>query len=912
MASRTPTRKPSAAAAPAVAGSVPPWRLRLLGALEATRGAVQLSRFPSRAAAALMARLALQPDRAHAREELVELLWPGVAIDIGRNRLRQALSTLKALLEADGPPVLLADRVSIRVLPGALDSDVLQFNAALRRGDPESARAWYRGELMPGHYDEWVLQERQRLAAQFERIEAAAVAPAAPVLPSGLPAYWTRSIGAEITASRLQVLVGAQRLVTVHGPGGSGKTRLAVEVATALREGPRLALQQVATAAAFDRLVFVPLVDCRDAVQTLDAIAAALRTEGAGEPRIRVQAALTGSRALLVLDNLEQLLPEADLEIAALLSGLPGLHVLATSRRLLDLDGEHAFELDGLSLPAADAALADAAASPAVALFIDRARAARADFHLAADNLRAVVGLVRLLGGMPLAIELAASRVRALTPAELLRHLSQGAGTPMLDLLSRSSQRTTAGSRHASMRHVVDWSWRQLSPAQAALLGAMSVFAAAAQLAAVAAVADLTPRRAQEMLDELCDACLVRTVPATPSGLRYALQQPVREFAAERFSAQAALLARQRLRAWLLVFVRQAAGQPQALAAEIQHVHAAIVSAPADGAGAEALALAVALRDYWEGDELPVSTLTALEQALTQVTTDDERADAHGLLCHGYGNAGLAEQAMQHADAGLAVAAGDLRRAMALARLVRTLYVVGRFEPDAMAGMLDEALPLARRSGDAFAQASVLRLQALLSSNFRLDYARSEVIALQCHQLWEQAGHTALARVALLNHATMRAWQGHNEEALPVFRQCQQGSRDDADWVGVMHALRQEGRVLIRLRRWSEALEVLRSATRLGWQRHYPRGLANTLINVPDALLMTGHAEAAALVAGFAPAHWARLYGAINRIETAELRRTRRLLRLSLGAVRMEALRLEGAALALPAVVDLVLGSAAT
>ena len=79
----------------------------------------------------------------------------------------------------------------------------------------------------------------------------------------------------------------------------------------------------------------MPLVDCRDAIQTLDAIAAALRTEGAGEPRIRVQAALTGSRALLVLDNLEQLLPEADLEIAALLSGLPGLHVLATSRRLL-------------------------------------------------------------------------------------------------------------------------------------------------------------------------------------------------------------------------------------------------------------------------------------------------------------------------------------------------------------------------------------------------------------------------------------------------------------------------------------------------------------------------------------------------------------------------------------------------
>lgn len=151
---------------------LPPWRLRLLGALEATRGAVQLSRFPSRAAAALMARLALQPDRAHDRKELVELLCPGMAIDIGRNRLRQALSTLKALLEADGPPVLLADRLSIRVLPGALDSDVLKFNAALRRGDPKSARAWYRGELMPGHDDDWMLQERLRMAAQFECMEA--------------------------------------------------------------------------------------------------------------------------------------------------------------------------------------------------------------------------------------------------------------------------------------------------------------------------------------------------------------------------------------------------------------------------------------------------------------------------------------------------------------------------------------------------------------------------------------------------------------------------------------------------------------------------------------------------------------------------------------------------------------------
>ena len=179
----------AAAAPPSPSG--PRWRVRLLGAVDAvgvvgmagvTDAGPTLSRWPTRAVAALLARLALWPDRVHPREELIELLWPGVGLSVGRNRLRQALSTLKALLEtrgaecavARGPaPVLLADRLGIRVVPGALACDALDFERRLRAGDWPAAQALYRGELMPGHYDEWVLQERRRLAALWERLDAA-------------------------------------------------------------------------------------------------------------------------------------------------------------------------------------------------------------------------------------------------------------------------------------------------------------------------------------------------------------------------------------------------------------------------------------------------------------------------------------------------------------------------------------------------------------------------------------------------------------------------------------------------------------------------------------------------------------------------------------------------------------------
>ena len=458
-------------------------------------GGQRIDHFPSRAVAVLLARLALAPDRAHAREELVELLWPGVAPDVGRNRLRQTLSTLKSLLEPSGDAagaVLRADRLHVRVLPGALDCDARRFEALARAGQAAAARALYGGDLMPGFYDDWVVDERRRLAALQEQLaavppalsggpagraasEPAAEQPAAPRLPGDL----TRLFGAEPVTTLLQTLVPAQRLVTLLGPGGSGKTRLAVETASALRLVPKL----------FDAVAFVPLVNCVNALQVADAVAAALPLPGSAGPdksqdkaklADRLVNALGDRRALLVLDNMEQLTGQAEPLLADWLAQLPGLHLLVTSRHALEIDGERCVQIEPLPLPRPDDSLADAAHNPAVALFVDRARAARADFHLGARNQTDIVALVGVLEGMPLAIELAAARIRSFSLRDMLQRLqtppATAGATPGLDLLSRSGPRAGLDARHASMQHTIAWSWQLLSAAEQALLGGLTTF----------------------------------------------------------------------------------------------------------------------------------------------------------------------------------------------------------------------------------------------------------------------------------------------------------------------------------------------------------------------------------------------------------------------------------------------------
>lgn len=900
------------------------WQVRLLGGVAAGDGVQQLDRFPSRAVAALLARLALAPERAHPREELIELLWPGVGLAVGRNRLRQVLSTLKGMLELPGVPgaaVLQADRQSVRCLPGALACDARQFEQFVKAGRHAEALALYRGELMPGYYDEWIGEERQRLAALHERLpqppvpgtaEAWVEAPAtsAPPMPAAaaLPAYLTRLYGAEVPAARLRALVRGQRLATLLGPGGSGKTRLAVEVAQALRDEPGWPVEAV-DAPRFDRVAFVPLVSCEDRLAMLQAIARALQlpAAGVGDEWARLEQALAGQRVLLVLDNFEQLVGLAEEALARLLARLPGLHLLVTSRRALGLDGEQAVPVEPLGPPQPEADLAHAAANAAVALYVDRARAVRADFHLGERNHRAIVALVRALHGMPLAIELAASRVRSFAPAELLALLTApDARGAHLALLARGGPRAGHDPRHASMAAVIAWSWRLLDPPAQQLMSVLTLFAQDAAPAAVAGVLEADTAGTAARLDELVQHSLARVTPdADADGApRFGLLEPVREFVAAQLEAEAAQQLRRRLRRWLLSWARGLgpATPPARVAAEMPTVHA--VLAGAAQAPEEAWALALALRAYWDTDALPAALQGALETALPALEPGARRADALELLAYLRFESGFVPQARAHAEAGLSAAGADpSRRARALTRRAWVELAANRDDQQAavqiqtLQAWLDEAQQLAVACGDTEAQARNLHQLAVLASHHRRDWVGAEALLAQSQGLWQGLGDRRKVNARLRNRAQCWVQLGRVDAARASFEQCERMAREDGDWVGQIDSQLSLASLLGNQRQWAASAQVSRRCVALCWQRWHRHGLGYALWNLPRMLARLHQPEAAMRLMAFAAQFWETGFGPLGRHDLQYTRRVRALVAAQLGAARADALWAEGQAM---------------
>ncbi len=913
---------------------VTPWQLVLMGRVEARSATTSITRWPSRAVAALLARLALLPNRVHGREELIELLWPGVSLDAGRGRLRQALSSLRSLLrpaDATAPAVLLTDRQTVRMNAQALDCDVLQFERHLAAGRHAAARACYVGELMPGFFDDWIVAERHRLEALFGRLPPpSALAPCAatPVdaveshgrtTPrSALPSYWSRAFGQEAIVDRLVDIVQARRLVTVLGPGGNGKTRLAVAAARTLAD---------AAAPAFDQVVFVPLVDDRSAQEVWDALARAFRAEGTGRPAHRVLARIGQQTSLLVLDNVEQVNAELGDVLTELLQACPALHLLLTSRRRVGMQGEQVFEMPGLPVPepSADGAYRPDAVvdNPSVALFVDRARESRPEFHLTPHNVTAVVGLVRLLGGMPLAIELAASRVRAMQPRELLERLRHDAGSPLLDLLARPSATATARSRHASMRHVVAWSWSQLRPEVTDLLRAMSVFSAPATVEAITQALtglrgaapespgsrqaeseseSLVPGTAavQALLGDALEASLVQAVPPPTAGpppdtaqpdasivrTAYALLPPVREYAAEQCTASEPRRVRSWLRRWLAAQALQ--GMPRqrtALEADLVHVWSLMLRAADDADPQAALALGVYLKGEWNRAPSMPELLGVLEGALAQQpagTQDAVVSQAHYMLAVQYQLRALNDRAVHHAHHAVASAPDDLSRALALS--IRSWIGVQQgadalhVQPD-----LVESEELASRCGDARAQALIAGLRASVAVKYFEDYAAAEILLNECVRMFDGQGDVGQACFRRIELALCWAWTGREAQALAALEAAVHTCRTAGLSLILVYALTSLGRVRMRVHDGEAARHCLEEAARNALECDWPALLPPVLLHLSGAWALSDRANPAALLFGHAMCRWAHDLGSINRPEARELKRNRRLLRLALG-----------------------------
>ncbi|HSW05290.1 ATP-binding protein [Aquabacterium sp.] len=920
------------------------WQLRLLGDLTLTDGTRTLQRLSSRAAAALLARLAMAPQRAHAREELIELLWPGVALDVGRNRLRQVLSTLKSLLDAPGAtgaPVLQADRQALRLTADALSCDVPAFEAALRAGRLDEARALYRGELLPGFFDEWIVDERLRLAALADRLDDApgpgrtagtaptgvAVAPAAaPATPAAaayppprpvrpvLPHYLTHLRGADTIGARLRSEVQRQRLVTLLGPGGHGKTRLAVEVAQALSDGSGWA--EANSAPRFDMVAFVPLVGCLQREEMLDALMLALRQEGHASHGLRhLAGVLAGRRTLVVLDNFEQLVDAGAPVVATLLEQNPGLHLLVTSRRALGLAGEQEFVLPPLPLPEPDAG-DEAALNPAVALFVDRARAVRADFHLSSRNRDAVIALVRLLEGMPLAIELAASRVRSVPPASLLALLQ--AAQPSVDsdasphgeagaahgnalaLLSRSGPRGGSDPRHASMLAVVQWSWQMLSPEAQRLLGRLSVFAGGCTLDAVQAVCGDGSTTVALALDELVMHSMLRSDAETA---RFELFELIRVFAATMLPAADAPALRARHRRWLITWARALplAAPLQQVRHELANIGTAVAGAATDGAPEDAAALVDALQGPLSDISLPQGAMRALARCADALPTAPQRATTRAFLARALFRAGnpagatpLAEQAW--AELPEAALGNGLPRAGVLARLAHLRW---RMQRDAgVQAWLAEALALAEAAGAVSLMASVLATQGAMARP--RDPAAAITLQRRSLALWTQAGDVQGMNTGRANLAIALAGSAAGcPEALALLDEMLASTHASGDWVQHAHGCNVRGEALTRLRRWSEAAAAYRDCVQLAFALPETLLLAYGLWNLPRALAHLRLPDTAARLMGFAQTFAPLHCGPLSRADRHDLRRVRRLCRVQLTPAALAACWREGVALTL-------------
>jgi len=378
-------------------------------------------------------------------------------------------------------------------------------------------------------------------------------------------------------------------LVTLTGIGGIGKTRLALEAAERLAgDFP-------------DGVCFVELAAITDPTLVLPSVAQALGLQAAdGDAGLALRDHLREQRLLLVLDNFESVLAAAP-ALGDLLSAAPSLKLLVTSVAALRIASEHDFSLPPLELPPPGPDPDEAALGvvPAVELFVNRARAVRDDFALSADNAAAVAEVCRRLEGLPLAIELAAARVRLLAPPELLARL-----TSRLDLLTDGAR--DAPERQRTIRAAIDWSYRLLDADEQLLFSRLGIFVGGATLEAIEAVCNDVATL--DAITSLVDKRLLgRRGDRWP---RFVMLETLREYALEQSAASGEIEAlRRRHTRHFLEFARgieaELDGPEQGrlmerLEADHANLRAAIGAAVADGDGGSAVGLAAALRRFWQ------------------------------------------------------------------------------------------------------------------------------------------------------------------------------------------------------------------------------------------------------------------------------------------------------------------------
>ena len=722
------------------------------------------------------------------------------------------------------------------------------------------------------------------------------------VLPNNLPLQLTSFVGRDREVGEIESLLKKHRVVTIVGSGGVGKTRASLQVGANMLDGSG------------DGAWFVELAPLADGSVIPGAIASAVGIElPAGVPLDALVAKLKAKHLLLVLDNCEHLVEATARVVDALVRGCPNVVVLASSRQGLGIAGEATYRMPSLSVPdaAGTVGLADLRRYGAIALFVERAEAADQKFALTDENAPAVADICRRLDGIAFAIELAAARVRMLSPQQLQRRLDE-----RFRILTGGSR--TALPRQQTLRALIDWSYELLDARERALFRRIGVFVDGFTLEGASAVCTDATFDELELFDVLASLVDKSLVVAELNGpaTRYRLLESTRAYALEKLTeADESKRLFERHLAYIHELLTRGAEAYQSMSSaepfafmdtELENVRAAIAYAFTSGnarVGAE-----ITLAMY---DDVLQSTERAqwYERFLELITADDlsVRAVLTMRLATALAGTGRSERAREFSQAGMIAARSTDDPAVIFDALVRQMSLLRRSHAlDAAASAVVEAEALLAQVETPRRRLDFLQNRGLIAG-MSGDLAGAARDFAEVQRLCRLYANENAARNIVINFAEFEHQHGNTARAIEMIADALPAQRRKRSPEVLSNVLVNVSAYCLTEDRFSEAFAFTDEALRLGKESSAERLFAAIAIQQAAALIaIDGRLPEAARLEGYAAAAYAAMGFEPEYTERMTQQRLHELL-AAMPASERTRLAAEGAALSLEAALDAAL-----